>query len=182
MPTAALITDIGNDILYGVDVPIIAAWIADCLDRLAARSDDVVLVELPLHSVARLRRETYLFFRTLLFPRSRMSLADAVAAAEQLNDRVRSAASERGIAIVQPNVDWYGFDPIHVRHHLYPRAWSNILSSWQRPNVSFPVPRDWRSLLAVAWGRPEYARLLGIELRRAQPAVRLRDGSTVSFY
>ena len=36
MPTAALVTDIGNDLLYEEPVARIVGWLETCLDRLAA--------------------------------------------------------------------------------------------------------------------------------------------------
>ena len=52
--TAALVTDVGNDLLYGAPVAAILDWVAECLDRLAAqcadRADAVAAVE---------RRETH---------------------------------------------------------------------------------------------------------------------------
>ena len=34
-PTTALVTDIGNDILYGTSVNVIVGWVATCFDRLS---------------------------------------------------------------------------------------------------------------------------------------------------
>src|SRR5215207_2044158 len=35
LPTAALVTDIGNDILYGVSSDLLLDWVERCLDRLS---------------------------------------------------------------------------------------------------------------------------------------------------
>src|SRR4051812_20775188 len=50
----ALVTDIGNDLLYDVPVPDIAAWFQTCLDRLTRASARVVLTPLPLGSITTL--------------------------------------------------------------------------------------------------------------------------------
>ena len=36
-PTVALLTDIGNDLLYDVPVPQIVSWVETCLDRFSPR-------------------------------------------------------------------------------------------------------------------------------------------------
>jgi len=185
-PTAALITDIGNDILYGVDVPVIAAWIDQCLERLCASTQHVVLVELPLQRIARLRRATFVLFRTLLFPRSRMTLEAARSGANQLNLQVRALARRHNCVLVEPHLDWYGVDPIHIQRRFYRRAWAMMLAGWStRDELTNPVSNpavDLRTGWALPWSRPHYQRLWGIERRCPQPAVRFADGSTASFY
>ena len=48
LPTAALVSDIGNDILYGASVDQIAEWVEQCLARLRGACDRIVITELPL--------------------------------------------------------------------------------------------------------------------------------------
>src|SRR4051794_38173405 len=35
LPTSALVTDIGNDLLYGISPDLLLQWVERCLDRLA---------------------------------------------------------------------------------------------------------------------------------------------------
>ena len=35
LPTSAVVTDVGNDVMYGVPVDVILAWVARCLERFA---------------------------------------------------------------------------------------------------------------------------------------------------
>jgi hypothetical protein len=48
LPTAALITDIGNDLFYEASVERIAEWIEQCLSRLAPLCERIVVTQLPL--------------------------------------------------------------------------------------------------------------------------------------
>src|SRR5207302_6983784 len=68
VPTAALVTDIGNDLLYDVPVPQIAAWVEACLDRLRQTGARVVLTPLPLCNIAALSRQRFVVLRSILFP------------------------------------------------------------------------------------------------------------------
>ena len=47
LPTLALITDVGNDLLYGAPVPEIAGWVEACLERLRERQVEAILTLLP---------------------------------------------------------------------------------------------------------------------------------------
>ncbi len=51
VPTAGLVTDIGNDLLYGQGVARIADWLEQCLDRLAAVHARTVVTLLPVDNL-----------------------------------------------------------------------------------------------------------------------------------
>jgi hypothetical protein len=54
LPSAALVTDVGNDLLYGVPPRQIVKWVAACLDRLTDVGASTVVTQLPIASVERL--------------------------------------------------------------------------------------------------------------------------------
>jgi hypothetical protein len=188
LPTTALVTDVGNDILYGTPVDRIAGWVEVCLDRLAAAHARPVLTALPLANLNTLTERRFRFFRSVLFPLSRLTLAEATDRARSLDARLRDMALARGLRLIEPRATWYGIDPIHIRMRHWPTAWGEILSAMSAqacPSVSDPTPRavsalaHWLRLRLLA---PDRRWLLGIEQHRAQPALRLGDGSTVSIY
>ena len=90
LPTYALVTDIGNDVIYGAPVDAIAGWVRTCLDRLAARQARTVLSLLPMDSLRRLSPWRFHAARSLLFPGRRMSLPECLAAAQQLDEDRKS--------------------------------------------------------------------------------------------
>ena len=47
-PTRALVTDVGNDILYGFSAEQTLAWVAEAVERLQKFTKDIVLTDLPL--------------------------------------------------------------------------------------------------------------------------------------
>ncbi len=180
--TAALITDVGNDVLYGATVEQIAGWVERCLQRLSGVASRVVLTQLPLESVSRLGSARFILLRSVLFPRSRLQLADALAMSAELDERLVALAQEYGTAVVRPDHGWYGWDPIHIRPRHSGAAWPLILSSWRDEGQVERAAASWRQWIMLRRCRPLYRRLCGVEQRQAQPAARLRDGSLVSFY
>jgi hypothetical protein len=177
----ALITDVGNDLMYGADPERIGAWVGDCLQRLAPRCDELVLSELPLASLQRLGPFRFHFMKKILFPRSPLSHAAALAASSELNDRVVALALHFGARLVRPPAHWYGWDPIHVRRTFFRQAWQSMCGA----NAA-EAGVDEALISALRWAffhfRPEYRRLFGIAQHRAQPALQLRCGTRISWY
>ena len=52
--TRALVTDVGNDILYGFSAERTLAWVEEALRRLSRVTHDIVVTDLPLASIRRL--------------------------------------------------------------------------------------------------------------------------------
>ena len=74
LPTAALVTDIGNDLLYGVPPDRLHEWVERCLDRLAEAGAATIVTQMPIGSVESLGEARFRFFRRLFFPRSTLTL------------------------------------------------------------------------------------------------------------
>jgi hypothetical protein len=183
LPTAALVTDIGNDLLYEVAVPEIDAWVQWCLDRVQNVSDRVVMTPLPLFVLHELTRTRYHLLRRIIFPGSRLDLRALTERAHDLDRRVRDSAARRKIPLVETRPGWYGYDRIHFQKRHEPRAWSHILAGWGLDAGPIRVSRPslWRWLYLRRL-RPELRWLFGREQRRTQPAGLLSDGSTVAYY
>jgi hypothetical protein len=180
-PTAALVTDIGNDLLYDVPPAQIAAWVAACLDRLQRAGARVALTPLPLRAIGTLSPLRFLVLRSVLFPGCRLSFAAVRERGCDLDERVRALARARGIVPVEPRAEWYGFDPIHIKRGRLPEAWGAMMAPW---SAAEPAPargslRRWLSLRRLT---PERRWLFGREYCAVQPARRLPDGTALSLY
>ncbi len=179
----ALIADIGNDLLYGVEPEQVAVWIETCLQRLQAINARSVVTSLPIASVQKLTRSRFEFLKSVMFPGSRMSFDEVEPKMMRLNQLVVDFARTYQATIVEKRSEWYGFDPIHIRRRFRATAWSEILSSWfDEPNdVSFPSVglnhslRMWRQ-------RPVERRWRGKLQQTMQPVVRESDGSSLWLY
>ncbi|MEX0978293.1 MAG: hypothetical protein WDZ48_05555 [Pirellulales bacterium] len=183
VPTSALVTDIGNDLLYEEPVERIAGWVEECFDRLAAAGASTVVTLLPLGNLPGISAARFTFFRTLFVPRSRIGLEQVVRRAGELDACVERLAVERGFATIRPRTEWYGLDPIHIRFGRRRRAWREILSLWTPGD---PLPAASRGALVrtlyLRTRTPQRRRLLGFEQRGTNPAARLSDGTWVALY
>ena len=180
--TAALVTDIGNDLLYDVPVQQISEWVEICLAQLRAQQARVALTLLPLHNLATLSPARFHFFRKLFFPRCSLSLATLRQRAVELQQRVQELGNAYQAAVIEPRAGWYGIDPIHVQLRHWSAAWGEILGAW---SVDLRAPaaqgslRRWLRLRSLA---PQQRWVLGQQQHCTQPAARWPDGTTIWMY
>lgn len=120
--TKALVMDVGNDLFYGVPVPLVLAWVDLCLQRLRERASELTVVGIPLAALARLRPWQFGLFRRVLVPECRLDLAEGLRQARQLHDGLQALAARHGARFVAVEDAWYGFDPIHVRRRRWGAA------------------------------------------------------------
>lgn len=177
LPTVALVTDIGNDLIYGARVGEINAWVEACLDRLARARAEIILTLLPLSRLERLSGLQVRLVATLLFPGREVHWPELLDRARELDERLRRLGRERGARLVEPAAAWYGLDPIHLRRRCRRDVWTRILSPGLAGTERPPALRRRIPLLGA-----EEARLFGIALRRPQPAIHLGDGTTLALY
>ncbi len=137
-----LVTDVGNDILYGFDVPWILARVRSCAERLRAHCDELVVTGLPLDSIAKVGRLRWLLLRTVLVPGCRIGLAEAKRRARQLDEELRAMADGLGARFVELPGTWYGVDPIHVVRRRFPEYCTAVLGGRSAPAGPAPVPRQ----------------------------------------
>jgi hypothetical protein len=176
VPTRALVTDVGNDILYGFPPEQILAWVDEALRRLERHTDDVVLTNLPLASMGTLSPLKFYAFRTMLFPSCRLSFDEVIERAERVNSGLAALAAERGVRLFSLEPSWYGVDPIHIRPVMWRTAWSAILGVARADDRSAV---EWVRLYLM---RPERQWLFGVERLTPQTGVGLRAGGRVWLY
>lgn len=183
LPTTALITDIGNDFLYGVTPDRLLEWVEECLDRLSEAGAVTSVTQLPIGSLERLGERRFQLFRRMLFPRSRLTLAEALQLARAMNEQLTSVGSLRKVSVISVSPKWYGFDPIHIKRRVERVAWPEILSGWCAATGSFAPIRSGMLMTAylAALAPAEHSRF-GFSRRATQPAARFFDGTTISLY
>ncbi len=194
-PTRALVTDVGNDILYGHDARQILGWVEECVARLQAVSDDVALTDLPLAAIRRLGPARFLFFRSLFVPSCRLGLAAVAQAAERLSEGLLELAERRRLRLVRLRPAWYGLDPIHIRPRSWRSAWREIVGASLHDCVApqcepgaEPTPRpvrrsgSRREAIALYLARPERMRVLGHEWHSPQMGRPLPAGGRLRLY
>ncbi len=180
IPTLGLITDVGNDILYGADVQQILDWVSECAARLRRVALEVVLTDLPLERIQRLTPLEFLLFRTAWFPRCRLSMQEVLAAAERLSDGLSALAADGNLRLYRLKPEWYGLDPIHIRFRQLRLAWKEILraKSSETPGNKVPLFEALRMYLLP----PERRGYLGFKRFTPQHGVALRSGGRLWLY
>jgi hypothetical protein len=179
IPIRAIVTDVGNDILYGYSAEETLAWVEEALKRLQQLTRDITLTDLPLISIRRLSQARFIVFRSILFPSSRLSLGQVLERAERVVTGLARLAADRGVRLFHLDPAWYGFDPIHIRSSLCRLAWQEILDIHPMHN------RNGRSLIERLRLRcmcPERRWLFGVEQHTPQSGVALPLGGRVWLY
>jgi hypothetical protein len=182
IPTASVVTDIGNDLLYGADVARIVSWVRVCLERLAPRCQRLVITGLPLSSLSKVGDTRFLLMRSVLFPHSRLTPRQARTDIAELNEQLIKLAIRFDATLVLPRAHWYGWDPIHIRMTHWKIAWQEIFSPWRDGRDCAGARGSLMRWIRLRLICPRQRSFFGWEQQRAQPAATLQGGTTISFY
>jgi hypothetical protein len=182
--TAALVTDIGNDILYEAPVPLIVSWVQTAIERLQEKGATICMTLPPLESAKSLNARRFLFFRKLFFPRCTLGLSEVVDRAVELHDRLSQLAESHRVALVAQRGEWYSIDPIHIVLKHWRGAWFEVLSQWdaERAMSADRARGSLRRWLFLRTRAPHFRRIFGLEMRQKQPSACFRYGTSVAFY
>lgn len=181
-PPLAVITDVGNDLLYGANVPQIVGWVETCLARLIEQRANVVVTRLPLESVMRLGPARYNLTKTIFFPGKGPGWAAMRQLAPELDRSLADLATRCAIPCLQPRREWYGFDPIHIRRSRRAEAWQEVLSSLTKPDVVTAARPGFATSVHFWLAAPALRSICGRSREATQPALSFPDGSTISVY
>jgi len=179
VPTRAIVTDIGNDMLYGFAARQILAWVEECLNRLQRVTRDITVTDLPLGGIQRLPQTRYLVLRSILFPFSRLPLDCAVKTAEQISAGLKELSTAFGLRLFKLDPAWYGLDCVHIQPRYWRLAWQEILCIRSTPGG---VGRSLAEGLKLRLMAPERRWMFGFERFNPQFGVLLRSGGRIWLY
>jgi hypothetical protein len=174
-PAAALVTDIGNDLLYGFAVSQVAAWVRESVRRLAARGTRIAITRLPLASIERVGPVRYRALRSFYVPGCRLSRADLVAAAGDLDAAVVEIAGDHGATLIEQPGVWYGLDAIHVRRRRLAELWHAAGDAWELPAARAPSGATFTDWMLLGTRAAEVRSLARVPRFTPQPCVRRDD-------
>ncbi len=177
-----LLTDVGNDLLYGFSPEQVAGWVREAVGRLTDRGASLAIARLPLEAIRLVGPVRYRVLRTLLVPKCPLTLAGVHAATADLDGRLGEMATSLGLATIHQPAEWYGLDTLHPRRRRLDTLWHLVCDAWGMPPAVRPTAarvRDW----SVLGSRAAEVRMLAGRMRfTPQPVHIFPDGSRVALY
>ena len=169
-------TDVGNDLIYGSSPPVIARRVESCLEALARHRAELVVTRLPLASVERLSALRYHATKAVFFPRTGGRWPEMLHKARELDESLGQIAARFSAQLVEQPLDWYGFDPLHIRRSRRAAAWRTIFTGWPSfaaANQNGPI--SLADVVRLRLAAPAERRLFGRQQMRLQPALELGE-------
>lgn len=121
----ALVTDIGNDIMYGVSAEKVIETVQQIFVRLQSMNAEIFYTTLPIAFEKGDHPVWFCILRSLLFPRSTVTYDEAMAGIIEVNRFLKESACRQGRLI--PDMDRYlGYDEIHYGWLRAHNAWSHV--------------------------------------------------------
>lgn len=180
----ALLTDIGNDILYESAPEQILRRVEWCVAQLQQQPAQIVVTNLPMASIESLSERRYTFFRNIFYPFCRLPRDETVSRARMVHRGLVDMASRRHFKLYEQESVWFGLDGIHVNYWQRRVFYQHILEQFPLPgNQQTPVESK-QELLLTWQRRPRFAykTVLGREIYCQQPSGQLAGGSSVFKY
>jgi len=187
-PRVAIVTDIGNDLLYGFSVQQLVGWVEETLSRLHERGFQVAVTRLPIASIGRVGPVRYRLLKTLFVPGCPLSCAEIIAAAQETDGAVLQLAASLGIDTIGQPGEWYGFDAMHLRRPCLDLLWQRAAASWG--DAGTPAGNAGSSTCLGRWWAWARVGAAGAEVRSLsrvmrftrQPVVEFQDTTRVFLY
>lgn len=183
LETIALVTDPGNDVVYGVETERTAGWIGEVLGRLARAGARTVVTRPPIAAIERISRARFEAARVLLFRARPLTLEGVIERTRALDRAICAICAGGPVELVEPEPGWYGWDAIHLRRRARREVFERLVARLPPDAADGAPPGDAARGLPRLWLRPrERERWWGRERGVAQPALSLDDGSTIALY
>lgn len=121
----ALITDIGNDIMYGVSASEITACLSALLKQFSALDAEVFLQPIPIDLSEDVSENQFRVLRSIFFPNSAIDYEKAKEAVFAVNEFLRTHAGGR-VHLLPGVKEFMGIDKIHYSVFQSHKAWSGV--------------------------------------------------------
>ena len=177
----ALVTDVGNDLIYPPTVPDILGWAGECVSRLTALGFETSVTLPPVDPVVSLAPLRYEATARLFFPKHRVPFERVVEDVRALDAGLRAMAAERGLGLAEPKAAWFKIDPIHVRFLCRREAMTSYLGQWPTAPPVVPSRAGVREAARIWRSPPKRMWVAGVEKTAEQPTVR-EDGRELWLY
>lgn len=180
--SCAIITDLGNDIFFGQSVNQIVDNVRQLIEKILPITRNILLMELPLETGNRCSKFTFYLFKLMLFPQCRLSLKSVLKIAEELNERLLRLAHEYELNSAKHDLEWYGFDPIHVTKKYRFKSWENCFDTLGFKKLKEVEPLDRVDQKVLGSSKHETRFIFRRQKRSPHPSAILSDQSRVSLF
>ena len=177
----AILTDVGNELLYGLGVAAVAGGVREAALRLADRGATLVITGLPLASIAGVGHVRYRLLRTLYVPGCLLSLTEIHDASRWLDDEIRAIATDTGATFLEQPGAWYGLDALHVKRSRLDDLWANVGDAWGLPGAMVRPRASLREWAALGSRAAEVRSVARVMRFTRQPVIE-RDRMRVWMY
>ncbi|WP_437187251.1 hypothetical protein SH668x_000640 [Planctomicrobium sp. SH668] len=177
-----LVTDVGNDLIYGTDVPTVLNRVTTAFVRLQFLGYPITYVRPPVERVLKLSERQYRVTKKILFPGQTVPWELMQQRLLEVDAKMLAIAEQFQAKVVTPRREWYGIDPIHIRHRQRLKAWKEILSAWA---FDEEVDLDYvsYSFAMKTWLSPPAERTYGKRrYLNSQPSWKMPDGNSLWQY
>jgi hypothetical protein len=193
-----LMTDIGNDIPYGVSVEELTGWVESLTHDFQALGSRVAITSLPVESVLSLPAWKFNIVRPLLFPFHPLTRNEAFDRVRRVQARIEQIGVDTGTVVLPTRASWYGADHFHLRwkmHFPVFSAWiDGLLESatqdecdrraWDTRAEQLGSTVDGKSRLSswIRFGRAFEEHRFGVFRETAQPGREIASGVKLYLY
>lgn len=183
-PTYALLTDIGNDILYGYQPAQILQWITWCIDQLQRQSASIVVTNLPITSIESLSEWRYQFFRNVFYPFCQLSRREVIECAHAVHQGLIELAARKHYVLCEQDPAWMSPDGIHYAFGSRKRLYQHICKHFNEVHELASRAERKQTYFSSWQQRPQFAykKMWGKERLCPQPSGLLADNTVVSLY
>ncbi|MBP6354385.1 MAG: hypothetical protein KBF68_12095 [Nitrosomonas sp.] len=185
-PTYALLTDIGNDILYGSSPEQILRWVEWCVEQLRQQSAQMVVTNLPIVAIEDLSERRYGFFRKLFYPSCQLPRHETVSRVRAVHRGLMDMAARWNFSLYEQDAVWFGPDGIHVNYWQRKAFYQDVLKRFSSSGLNdLQVSAENSSGSWLAWQRrPQFAykTVSGRAIYCPQPSGWLADGAAIYKY
>lgn len=129
-PAVALLTDIGNDILYESAPEQILRQVEWCVEQLQKQSAQIIVTNLPMASIEDLSERRYTFYRNIFYPFCRLPRSETVSRVRAVYQGLIELASCRNFTLYEQEPVWFGPDGIHVHYWKRRAFYRDILEQF----------------------------------------------------
>ena len=178
----ALVTDVGNEVLYGFPAEQIASWVRESVRRLADRGATIAITRLPMAGIAEVGPVRYRALRTCFVPGCRLSLANLKEAATRVDSELQAIADDFNTQLIEQPAHWYGLDTLHIRRRHLDDLWRTACEAWGFPVVESPARSSVATWVKIGTKAAEVRSLAGVMRFTRQPVLPLPSGGTLSLY